>query len=131
MRSYIPDALPAPFARYAHATEWPAGHRLLRSSGQLAIDHQGHIPQGARAQAELIFAHLDAILAEADMTRADICHLTTYVTDRAHMAGYMAARDAYLADCPADSLPSSTLLIVGGFTRPEFVVEIELWAAAA
>jgi enamine deaminase RidA (YjgF/YER057c/UK114 family) len=45
------------------------------------------------------------------------------------MAGYMAARDAWLAEVPGDCLPSSTLMIVSGFTREEFVVEIELWAA--
>ena len=42
------------------------------------------------------------------------------------MAGYMAARDAWLASVP--HLPASTLMIVSGFTRPEFVVEIEVVA---
>jgi len=42
------------------------------------------------------------------------------------MAGYMKARDAWLAGVP--SPPASTLLIVSGFTRPEFVVEIEVMA---
>ena len=40
----------------------------------------------------------------------------------------MAARDAFLADVAV--LPTSTLMIVSGFTRPEFVVEVEVWAAA-
>ncbi len=42
------------------------------------------------------------------------------------MAGYMAARDAWLADVAV--LPSSTLMVVSGFTRPELVVEIGVWA---
>jgi enamine deaminase RidA (YjgF/YER057c/UK114 family) len=42
------------------------------------------------------------------------------------MAGYIAARDSWLADVP--HLPASTLMIVSGFTRPEFVVEIEVIA---
>ena len=45
------------------------------------------------------------------------------------MAGYMAARDAWLAG--ARRLPASTLMIVSGFTRPEFVVEIEALAAVS
>lgn len=63
------------------------------------------------------------------MGAENVCHLSAYVTDRAHMAGYMAARDAFLANVPV--LPTSTLVIVSGFTRPEFVVEVEVWAAEA
>ena len=51
-----------------------------------------------------------------------------FVTARDHMAGYMAARDAWLAD--VTRLPASTLVIVSGFTRPEFLVEVEVTAAA-
>jgi enamine deaminase RidA (YjgF/YER057c/UK114 family) len=43
------------------------------------------------------------------------------------MAGYMAARDAWCAGMTR--LPASTLVIVSGFTRPEFKVEVELTAA--
>jgi len=59
------------------------------------------------------------------MTLADIVRINAYVTDRAHMAGYMAARDRHAGTPP----PASTLMIVTGFTRPEFVVEIEVIAA--
>ncbi len=128
MRPITPTDLAPPFARYSHGVEVPAGHRWLRSSGQLAVDSAGKTPEGARAQAMLIFRNLDVILAGAGMARTNVVHLSAYVTDRAHMAGYMAARDEWLADITV--LPSSTLMIVSGFTRPEFVVEIELWAAA-
>ncbi len=62
------------------------------------------------------------------MASSDVFHVSAFVTDRAHMAGYMAARDAYFAG--REVLPSSTLMIVSGFTRPEFTVEVEVWAAA-
>ena len=39
----------------------------------------------------------------------------------------MAARDEWLAD--VSRLPASTLMIVSGFTREEFKVEIEVVAA--
>ena len=58
----------------------------------------------------------------------DVVRINAFVTDRTHMAGYMAARDAWLAD--VDRLPASTLVIVSGFTRPEFFVEVEVTAAA-
>ena len=128
MRPLAPAAIAPPFARYSHGVEIPAGHRLVRVSGQLGLAPDGRVPDGARAQADICFANIRHILAEAGMAPEHVVHVTAYVTARHHMAGYMAARDAFLAENAA--LPGSTLLIVSGFTRPEFVVEVELWAAA-
>ncbi|MEO1424519.1 MAG: Rid family hydrolase, partial [Pseudomonadota bacterium] len=83
---------------------------------------------GAEAQAALVFDNIATILSEAGMTLADVVRVNAYVTHRDHMAGYMAARDAVFATVSPP--PASTLMIVGGFTRPEFLVEIEVTAAA-
>lgn len=129
LRGLTPPDIRPPFAHYAHGVEVRAGARLLFSSGQLGLAPDDALPEGAEAQAARCFANLDAILRDAGMTRADVVRLNAYVTDRAHMAGYMAARDAWVADLPAP--PASTLMIVTGFTRPEFLVEIEMIAAAS
>ena len=128
MRALTPASIAPPFARYSHGIEVPAGHRTVRTSGQLGLAGDGTVPEGAEAQAGICFANIAAILAEAGMGAQDVCHVSAFVTDRVHMAGYMAARDAFLAG--RDVLPTSTLMIVSGFTRPEFVVEVEVWAAA-
>lgn len=128
MRMLTPPAISPPLARYSHGVEVPPGMRLAVTSGQLALRADGSVPQGARAQADQCFAQIAAILAEAGMGPADVIHLRAFVTDRTHMAGYMAARDAWLAG--VDRPPASTLVIVAGFTRPEFVVEVEVTAAA-
>lgn len=128
MKELTPAAIRPPFARYAHGVEIPAGWRIVQTSGQLGIRPDDTVPNDARAQADICFASIGEILALADMTPADIAHVSAYVTDRAHMAAYMAARDAFLADMAR--VPSSTLLIVSGFTRPEFKVEVEVMAAA-
>ena len=128
MKPLKPADIAPPVARYSHGIELPTGARLVRTSGQLGLNADGAVPEGAKAQAKICFSNIAAILAEAGMTSAHVCHVSAFVTDRVHMAGYMAARDAFLAD--ADVLPTSTLLIVSGFTRPEFVVEVEVWAAA-
>lgn len=128
MKALSPPLIAPPFARYSHGIEVPPGWRMVRTSGQLGLGHDGLVPDGARGQADICFANIAAILREADMGPRHVCHVSAYVTDRAHMPGYMAARDAFLADNPV--LPTSTLVIVSGFTRPEFVVEVEVWAAA-
>ncbi len=122
-----PDGIAPPFARYAHGVVVPSGYRLILSSGQLAIDADGRIPEQAEAQADMIFANLSSILGAEGAGPADVLRLNAFVTDRAHMAGYMTARDRWLAD--VTRLPASTLVIVAGFTRPAFKVEVEVTAA--
>lgn len=128
MKPLTPAGIAPPFARYSHGMEVPPGARWVRTSGQLGMDPSGVVPPGAGRQAAICFGNIDAILSAAGMGRENVVHVQAYVTDRAHMAGYMAARDAWLRGAVA--LPTSTLLIVAGFTRPEFVVEIEVVAAA-
>jgi enamine deaminase RidA (YjgF/YER057c/UK114 family) len=121
-----PHRRPAPLvARYSHGTVVPAGARLVFCSGQLGIGLDDHVPEDPGAQAELCFRAIDAILAEAGMGFADIVKLNGFVTDRAAMAAYMPVRDRFVADPP----PASTLVMVSGFSRPEFRVEVEAVAA--
>ncbi|UOM35835.1 RidA family protein [Acuticoccus sp. I52.16.1] len=125
MKRHTPSTIRRPFANYPHAVEVPAGMRLLLLSGQLGVAPDDSVPEGAEAQAQLCFANIAAILAEAGATPADIVKLNAYVTGREHLPGYMAARDRFVAD-PA---PASTLMIVSGFAREAFVVEVEALAA--
>ncbi len=128
MKMLQPVAIRAPFARYAHGVEVPPGARLVVTSGQLGIAGDETVPPDARGQADMCFANCAAILAAAGMGPGDVIRINAYVTDRSHMAGYMAARDAWLAGLTR--LPASTLVIVTGFTRAEFLVEVEVTAAA-
>jgi enamine deaminase RidA (YjgF/YER057c/UK114 family) len=127
MRQITPHDIPPPFARYAHGVEVPAGRRLVFTSGQLGLSPDGTVPEDVGAQADICFANIDAILRAGGAGRGDVVRINAFVTDRAFMAGYMAARDRWLAG--VERLPASTLVIVSGFTRPEFKVEIEVVAA--
>ena len=122
-----PANLRRPFARYSHGVEVAAGARLVFCSGQLGVGQDDVIPAGVEAQAELCFENIGAILGAAGLGLSDIVRINAYVTAREHMAGYMAVRDRVVGDPP----PASTLMIVSGFTRPEFVVEVEAIAAAS
>ena len=125
-RPLNPSSIRAPFARYSHGVEVPAGKRLVAVSGQLGARADDTVPEDAAEQAELAFANVAAILAEAGMTLADVIRVNAYVTDRAYMKPYMEVRDRTVGTPP----PASTLMIVSGFTRPEFKVEVEVIAAA-
>ncbi len=125
MRPITPATIRPPFANYSHGIEVPAGHRLLFASGQLGIAPDDRVPDDAGEQADLCFQAIGAILAGAGMGFADIVRINAFVTDRAHLRPYMETRDRYVAAPP----PASTLMIVAGFARPEFKVEVEVIAA--
>lgn len=126
MHALTPPSLRPPFARYSHGIIAPAGGRMIVTSGQLAMRPDGTIPDGAQAQAEQCFAQIDAILRDAGAGRDAVLRVNAFVTDRAHMSDYMAARDAYFGAVTPP--PASTLVIVSGFTLPEFLVEVEVTA---
>ena len=127
MDALEPKDIAPPFARYAHGVSVPEGHLLIFTSGQLGQAADGSVPEDEGAQAEICFSNIDAILAAGGAGRGDVVRINAFVTDRAFMGGYMAARDRWLAE--VTRLPASTLVIVAGFTRPEFKVEIEVIAA--
>ncbi len=127
MKTLAPRSIRPPLARYSHGVAVPAAAGIVVTSGQLGLAADGTIPPDALEQARICFANCTAILAEAGFRPADTIRINAFVTDRAHMAGYMAARDEWLAG--VSRLPASTLVIVSGFTRPEFLVEVEITAA--
>ncbi|CDX12768.1 Endoribonuclease L-PSP [Mesorhizobium sp. ORS 3324] len=126
MLNYLaPKSIKPPFARYSHGVEIPAGKRLVLCSGQLGIGPDDVVPENAGAQTELCFKNIAAILSEAGLTLNDVVRINAFVTDRAHLQAYMDVRNRLFSD-PA---PASTLMIVSGFARPEFKVEVEVLAA--
>jgi len=122
-----PTDIHAPFAPYSHGVEVPGGQRLVFCSGQLGIAPDGAIPPDCEGQARLCFANIRSILREAGLGLEHIVRVNAYVSGREHLAAYMAVRNSLFAS----PLPASTLMIVAGFARPEFVVEIEAIAAGS
>jgi len=123
MKSLVPDSMAAPFGDYSHGV---AAGGMIVTSGQLGLSADGTVPDGVTAQAELCFANIHTILAEAGADLSHVLRFTAFVTRRDDMAPYMAVRDRWVRGLKVK--PASTLLIVSGFTRPEFLVEIEAMA---
>lgn len=125
MRRLNPSTIHPPFANYAHGVEVDPGARFVFCSGQLGIGIDAVVPETVEAQAHLCFRAIAAILGEAGMTLADVVRLNAYVSSADYLSGYMKVRDEFVST-PA---PASTLMIVSGFARPIFKVEIEAIAA--
>ncbi|WEK06455.1 MAG: Rid family hydrolase [Candidatus Devosia phytovorans] len=119
-----PDIHP-PFAPYSHGIVVPAGQKLVFCSGQLGIGADNVVPPDCGGQARICFDNIAAILAEAGLGLEHVVRINAFVTGREHLSDYMAVRNGLFAA----PYPASTLMIVSGFARPEFVVEIEAIAA--
>jgi 2-iminobutanoate/2-iminopropanoate deaminase len=125
-RALNPASIRPPFAAYSHAVEIAAPARLLFASGQLGVGMDDVVPESVEEQAVLCFTNIKAILAEAGMTFADVVRFSGFVTDRAYFPIYGRVRSRYVE---GDAF-ASTLVIVAGFTRPEFKIEVEVTAVA-
>lgn len=122
-----PPDIRAPFGDYHHGVVVTKPGKWLVTSGQLGIGKDYAIPESAEDQTRFCFENLEKILEAAGMGFSDVVKITGYVTDRAYFPAYMAVRDAFTGE----TSPASTLLIVSGFTRPEFKVEVEVIATCA
>jgi 2-iminobutanoate/2-iminopropanoate deaminase len=124
-RAVTPSTIAPPAARYAHAIRTEGAAAWVHTAGVVPVRPDGSVPEGLAEQAEVVWANLAAILAEAGMAMTDIVSITTYVVAGQELAPVMAARDAGLGS----HLVASTLVTVPALARPEWQMEVSLVAA--
>ena len=120
-----PTTIHPPFSAYSNGVEVPAGQKLVLCSGQLGISKEGVVPASTAEQAELCFDNIAAILAESGLGLEHVVRINAFVSAREHLRPYMDVRNKRFSP----PFPASTLMIVSGFARSEFTVEIEVIAA--
>lgn len=121
-----PSGVHPPFSNYSNGVEIVSRSRLVFCSGQVGISPDAAIPPDFEGQAKLCFDNIRAILFEAGMDLGHVVKLNAYVTAREHLKSYMEVRNGLFAE----PYPASTLMIVTGFARPDFLLEVEAIAAA-
>ena len=118
-----PPSLPSgPRERFCYSFAVRTGN-VIWVSGQVSMSPEGEVVgvDDVAKQTEQVFENLSTVLAEAGGTLDDIVSTTTYMVDRAHILDINDVRARYITGpCP----PTSTLLIVAGLARPDFLVEI-------
>jgi len=126
-RIVSPSTIAPPAANYAHAIVSTRATTWLHTSGIVPTRPDGTVPAAIETQAEVVWANLLAIVAEAGMDAGDVVSVTTYVvsTEVPMLAKVMAARDVALGGRQV----ASTLVTVPALARPEWKMEIALVAA--
>ena len=108
----------------AYSTGWKVsnGH-LIMLAGQVAVDVDGNTVGGddIRGQTRQVYENIKAALEAAGAGMADIIRLTVYITEPANVPGCMEVRQTYFNE----PYPASTLLIVSGLAKPEWLIEID------
>jgi enamine deaminase RidA (YjgF/YER057c/UK114 family) len=110
---------------YSDAVEAPAGARWLMTSGTPGLAPDGTLPKDVAGQAELAWTHIVAALKSADMTIHDVVKVTQYLLHASFIPEYVQVRSRFLGT----ARPASTLLVVPQSIRPEFLLEVEVFAA--
>jgi len=95
----------------------------IQIAGQTASDSDGNVVGvgDPAAQVEQVFKNLEIAMQSVGGTLADIVKTTVYVVGPENMDTIRAARAGRFGDKP----PTSTLVVISGLARPEFMLEIE------
>jgi len=127
MKTYNPATVPVPTAPYSHGAEIPAGSRLLYISGEVGVARDGSVPPDIKGQAELVWKHILAVLAEAGMGVENLVKLNHYLTKAENIPAYGEVRTRFLGA----ARPASTMVVVTRLVDPSWLVEVEAVAAKA
>ena len=112
---------------FAYGVETPAEARMLNISGQVGVPAGGPTPAGFSDQCRIALNHIKNILAEANMTFDDIVKMTFYLTRREDIPALLDVRMEMLNGVR----PAVTTLLVAGLFEPDWLIEIDVVAAAS
>jgi len=115
---------------FAQGVEAVGAGRLLFLAGQTSCDQDGRVLHAGdmTRQLEQAFDNLEAVLAAAGLSLANVVRLNYYVTDMQAFRGARAVVAARLGSLAVK--PSGCLLGVACLAQPDLMVEIEATAAA-
>jgi 2-iminobutanoate/2-iminopropanoate deaminase len=110
---------------YSDAVEVSPNSRWLFTAGTPGLALDGSLPSDITGQAELAWTHIVSMLERAEMSIKDLVKVTHYLLRAEDIPAYVKVRSKFMGDFR----PASMLLIVPGLVRPEFLLEIEAYAA--
>jgi 2-iminobutanoate/2-iminopropanoate deaminase len=123
-KAFSPATVAAPTG-YSHGVELGAGARIVYVAGQVGTAPDGSITKDIRGQATQAWKNIENVLAAAGMEMKDIVKVTAFLTRKEDIAGYREVRGRALGELK----PASTLLVIAGLAREDFLVEVECVAA--
>ena len=121
-----PPNIAAPASAYNHAVLVKPVKSLPCLSGQLGERPDGTCAKDATEQAIQAWDNILTILSEANMSLSNIVKVTSYIVNEANIAAYVDVHKKVVGDV----LPPWTLVVVPALGRPQYLIEVDVMAAA-
>jgi 2-iminobutanoate/2-iminopropanoate deaminase len=112
--------------KYSDAVEVPRTSRLLFVSGTPGLTPSGELSPDFESQAEQAWRNVLNVLERAGMGPQNLVKIVQYLVRSSDLPTYPAIRARMLQG----HRPASMLLVVAALPRPDFLIEIEAYAAA-
>ncbi len=112
--------------RYSDGMQVTSPRRLLFISGTPGLTADGNLPGTFEGQAEQAWENVLALLDKAGMGPHHLVKVSQYLVRSEDIPRYAPIRAKWLGD----NRPASMLAVVPGLVRPDFLIEIEAYAAA-
>jgi 2-iminobutanoate/2-iminopropanoate deaminase len=116
----------AQIGKYSDAVELPGSGRLLFLSGTPGLTTDGRLPETFDEQADQAWKNMFALLEHAGMGAQHLVKVSQYLVRPEDIPRYGPIRSKWLGD----HRPASMLAVIPRLVRPEFLIEIEAYAAA-
>ncbi len=126
-----PAGAPRPIAPYSLAVRAKCDE-LAFMAGPVAVDTDGNVVGAGDvgAQTRQVFWFLGSVLKGLGAGFSNVLEFTVYLVGRESVQPYVEARGAIFNEIfPNGDFPASTLLVISGLAREEFLVEIKAVAA--
>jgi enamine deaminase RidA (YjgF/YER057c/UK114 family) len=120
-----PETIHPPLGHYVHQVEVRNPEVVLFIAGQVGMQLDGSVPKDAIAQLDAALANVVRNLEAAGLSTTDLTKITTYVVGTIDRE----ARAATVRKHLGDHKPTSTLVFVAALASPDYLVEVDAWAA--
>jgi enamine deaminase RidA (YjgF/YER057c/UK114 family) len=120
-----PPNVAAPVGRYHHVAIVPAGSEILAISGQLGLAPDGSLPDTVEDQLKNAFANIERILESEGLDARSVFKINMWLAKPIDRDRYVEIWRSFHQDDP----PATMFAYVASLIRPEYLVEVEAWAA--
>jgi len=111
---------------YTDAIRVPAGHDQILVSRTPGLAPDGSLPGDLTGQATQAWQNIETTLNQAGATLSDIVSVRQWLTSAEDIPAYVQVRSQFITH-----EPTFMLGVIPGLVRPDFLIEIEVLAAAA
>lgn len=103
----------------------PANHDILAIAGQVGVDLDGKLPETVEAQFENAIRNIERILQSEGLDVRAVFKINIWLAAEIDMDRYVAIWRGFHHDDP----PATMFAYVARLIRPDYLCEVEAWAA--